>query len=178
VLNDIANALGLEAEYTIDYTAALPEAQGFRQEAFDDLPDHFGITGEEHRGYLLREINVSVDQTIEAVENTKSMGPVVYHCNPVEQFSPFTAKCEAITGEAQLVGSAAFAEETGLSDGQRVLFEIDGVTFKRVFKIDTSMSGNIALNPNYDMGLSAALLSSYRFKSVDFSSTKNEEVGS
>jgi NADH-quinone oxidoreductase subunit G len=106
------------------------------------------------------------------------MGPVVYHCNPVEQFSPFTAKCEAITGEAQLVGSAAFAEETGLSDGQRVLFEIDGVTFKRVFKIDTSMSGNIALNPNYDMGLSAALLSSYRFKSVDFSSTKNEEVGS
>ena len=178
LLNDIANALGLEAEYTIEYTAALPEAQGFKAEAFDDLPDYFDITGKEHRGYLLDEVSVPVDQRIESVERTGKMGPVVYHCNPVEQFSPFTAKCAAITGEAQLVGSAAFAEERGLSDGQKVSFEIDGVTFNRVFKIDTSMSGNIALNPSYDMGLSAALISSYRFKSIDFSATKNEEVGS
>ncbi|MDM5271491.1 2Fe-2S iron-sulfur cluster-binding protein [Sulfurovum sp. zt1-1] len=178
VLNDIANALGLEAEYTIEYTASLPEAQGFRQEAFDDLPDYFDITGEEHRGYLLSEVKVPVDQTIETVESTTSMGSVVYQCNPAEQFSPFTAKCEAIASEAQLVGSIAFANETGLNDGQNVSFEIDGVTFNRVFKIDTSMSGNIALNPSFDMGLSAALISSYRFKSVDFSATKNEEVGS
>ncbi|MGC9350979.1 MAG: 2Fe-2S iron-sulfur cluster-binding protein [Sulfurovum sp.] len=178
VLNDIANALGLEAEYTIDYTASLPEAKGFGKEAFDDLPDHFDITGVEHRGYLLSDLKVAVEQTIEAVEETKGMGAVVYHCNPAEQFSPFTAKCEPITTEAQLVGSTAFAEETGLSDGQRVSFEIDGVTFDRVFKIDTSMSGNIALNPSYDMGLSAALIFSYRFKSIDFSASKNEEVGS
>jgi NADH-quinone oxidoreductase subunit G len=178
VLNDIANALGLEAEYTIDYTASLPEAKGFRAEAFDDLPDHFDITGKEHRGYLLDDVKVSVDQMIEKVEETKPMGAVVYHCNPAEQFSPFTAKCEAITSEAELVGSAAFAEEAGLSDGERVSFEIDGVTFDRVFKIDTSMGGNIALNPSYDMGLSAALIFSYRFKSIDFSASKNEEVGS
>jgi NADH-quinone oxidoreductase subunit G len=132
----------------------------------------------EHRGYLLSDLKVAVEQTIEAVEETKGMGAVVYHCNPAEQFSPFTAKCEPITTEAQLVGSTAFAEETGLSDGQRVSFEIDGVTFDRVFKIDTSMSGNIALNPSYDMGLSAALIFSYRFKSIDFSASKNEEVGS
>ena len=178
VLNDIANALGLEAEYTIEYTATLPQAQGFRQVAFDDLPDHFSITGEEHRGYLLDEVKVLEDQTIQAVESPKNLGSVVYLYNRVEQFSPFTAKCEAITSEAQLLGSAAFAEERGLKDGERVSFRIDGVTFKRVFKIDTSMRGNIALNPNYDMGLSAALLSSYRFKNVDFSSIKNEEVGS
>ena len=178
VLNDIANALGMEAEYTIEYTASLPEAQGFKQEAFDDLPDYFDITGEEHRGYLLSEVKVPVDQTIEAVKGTKSMGTVVYQCNPAEQFSPFTAKCAAITSEAQLVGSVTFANETGLSDGQNVSFEIDGITFNRVFKIDTSMSGNIALNPSYDMGLSAALISSYRFKSIDFSAIKNEEVGS
>ncbi|MFT7879267.1 MAG: 2Fe-2S iron-sulfur cluster-binding protein [Sulfurimonas sp.] len=178
VLNDIANALGVEAEYTIDYTVSLPESKGFTAEAFDDLPDHYDITGEEHRGYLLEDVKVTVDQTIETVEETKGMGAVVYQCNPAEQFSPFTAKCEAISRDAALVGSTAFAEETGLSDGQRVSFEIDGVTFDRVFKIDTSMSGNIALNPSYDMGLSAALIFSYRFKSIDFSASKNEEVGS
>jgi NADH-quinone oxidoreductase subunit G len=178
VLNDIANALGLDAEYTIDYTVSLPESKGFRAEAFDDLPDHFDITGVEHRGYLLSDAKVSVEQAIETVEETQPMGAVVYHCNPAEQFSPFTAKCGPIASEAALVGSAAFAEEAGVSDGQRVSFEIDGVTFDRVFKIDTSMGGNIALNPSYDMGLSAALIFSYRFKSIDFSASKNEEVGS
>jgi NADH-quinone oxidoreductase subunit G len=178
VLNDIANALGIKAEYTIDYTAALPEDKGFKAEAFDDLPDYFGITGEEHRGYLLHDSKVAVDQTIDAVESVETMGAVVYRCEPSEQFSPFTAKCEAISHEAQLVGSEVFAKEMGLSDGQSITFTIDGVTFERLFKIDTTMSGNIALNPTYDMGLSAALISSYRFNRVDFAVSKNEEVGS
>jgi NADH-quinone oxidoreductase subunit G len=178
VLNDLANALGIKAEYTIDYTAALPEDKGFKAEAFDDLPDYFDITGEEHRGYLLHDSKVAVDQTIEAVESVETMGAAVYRCEPSEQFSPFTSKCEAISREAQLVGSEAFAKETGLSDGQSITFTIDEVTFERLFKIDTTMRGNVALNPTYDMGLSAALISSYRFSRVDFAVSKNEEVGS
>jgi NADH-quinone oxidoreductase subunit G len=47
-------------------------------------------------------------------------------------------------------------------------FVIDEVVFKRVFRIDTSMKGTIALNPLFDMGLSAALLSSYRFNRLKF----------
>lgn len=178
VLNDIANALGLEEEYTIDYTATLPEEQGFKAEAFDDLPNYFDMTGKEHRGYLLHTVKTAVDQSIEAVKEIEPMGAAVYRCNPSEQFSPFTAKCDAITEEAVLLGSEDYAKERGLSDGQRVTFQIDGVDFDRMFKIDTSMSGSVALNPDYDMGLSAALLSSYRFNRVDFAVSKNEEVGS
>ena len=178
VLNDIANAMGIKAEYTIDYTAMFPQEKGFKAEAFDDLPDYFDIGGEEHRGYLLHMAKAAMDQTIEAVEPFEAMETAVYLCNSAEQFSPFTARCEAIGSKAELVGSEVFAREAGLSDGQSVTFTIGGVTFERLFKIDTTMSGNIALNPTYDMGLSAALISSYRFKSIDFSATKNEEVGS
>jgi len=45
--------------------------------------------------------------------------------------------------------------------------EIDGVLFNRVFKIDTSLKGTIAINPTYDLGLSSALLSSYRFRRLE-----------
>ncbi len=39
-LNDIANALGLKSEWTVDYTSRLPENRGFRQSEFDALPNH------------------------------------------------------------------------------------------------------------------------------------------
>ena len=54
VLNDIANALGLNAEYTIEYTQALPIEKGFEAIEFDDLPDYFDSVGNENRGYLLK----------------------------------------------------------------------------------------------------------------------------
>ena len=54
VLNDIASALGLNAEYTIDYTQLLPQESGFEALAFDDLPNYFDAVGTEHRGYLLK----------------------------------------------------------------------------------------------------------------------------
>ena len=76
-----------------------------------------------------------------------------------------------ISSEGLLTGSETFAKETGLKDGQSVTFTIGGIEFERLFKIDTSMKGSIALNPTFDMGLSAALISSYRFSHVDFATT-------
>ena len=49
-LNDIANALGLEAENVIDYTVSLPVEKGFKSERFDDLPNHYENDGTEVRG--------------------------------------------------------------------------------------------------------------------------------
>jgi NADH-quinone oxidoreductase subunit G len=72
-----------------------------------------------------------------------------------------------------LIGSQQFATATKLSDGESISFAVDGVTFKRMFKIDTSMKGTIALNPTFDMGLSAPLVSSYRFSRVEI-----QKVGS
>ena len=174
VLNDIANALGLNAEYTIEYTKALPADKGFEAQEFDSLPDYFDTVGTEHRGYLLSEQETALNETLEEIAELDGFdGAVVYQCNPKEQFSAFTAKCEPITEEAFLSGSKQFATATKLSDGESISFVIDGVTFKRVFKIDTSMKGTIALNPTYDMGLSAPLVSSYRFSRLEI-----QKVGS
>ncbi len=174
VLNDIANTLGLNAEYTIDYTKVLPRDRGYRAEEFDTLPDYFDIVGREYRGYLLDDVEVSVDERLEEIEEMDTFdGAVVYNCNPTEHFSAFTAKCSLLKKEAVLLGSKQFAIATKLQDGERINFVIDGVYFSRVFKIDTSMKGTVALNPTFDIGLSASLLSSYRFSRLDF-----EKVGS
>jgi len=174
VLNDIANALGLDAEYTIEYTKALPLEKGFEAQEFDVLPDYFDTVGTEHRGYLLGNPETAVNETLSEIAELDGFdGAIVYQCNPKEQFSAFTAKCEPLAEEAFLIGSQQFATATKLSDGESISFAVDGVTFKRVFKIDTSMKGTIALNPTFDMGLSAPLVSSYRFSRVEI-----QKVGS
>lgn len=168
VLNDIANALGIYAEYTIDYTRQLSQDKGFKGLEFDSLLDYFDTTGVEHRGYLLDSQEVDTIEQIEEVEALDSLdGAVVYHCNPKEQFSAFTHLCEPLAQEACLVGSEQFAKVAKIEDGQSVTYTIARVKFERVFKIDTSMKGTIALNPSYDMGLSTPLLSSYRFSQVE-----------
>ena len=174
VLNDITNELGLDAEYTIEYTEKLPKDKGFKAVEFDTLPDYFNAKGEEHRGYVLDEVEVAVDEKIAALSKVTFLeGSVIYNCNPQEHFSPLTAKSQNLSQEAQLVGSSEFAEKQSLTEGDTVCYTIDGVAFERVFKIDTSLKGAIALNPTFDMGLSSALLSSYRFEKVDL-----ERVGS
>jgi len=174
VLNDIANALGLHAEYTIGYTKELPEEKGFESIDFDALPDYFDSIGREHRGYLLKEKKVPVSRTLEEVTELEGYdGAVVYNCNPTEQFSAFTAKASSLDDEAVLLGSQQFAMATKLKDGDRIRFTVDGVKFDRLFKIDTTMKGTIALNPVFDMGLSGALVSSYRFKRLDFERAGN-----
>ena len=174
VLNDIANALGLQARYTIDYTKELPLAKGYSGVEFDSLPDYFSATGEEHRGYILEDVTVDRDVSVEEVAEINGFdGTVIYNCNPQEHFSAFTAKSNNLTKEAYLLGSEQFATAAKLTDGDTISYTIDSIKFERVFKIDTSLKGTIALNPTFDMGLSSALLSSYRFNKVDL-----ERVGS
>ena len=92
-LNDIANALGLDARYTIDYTKVLPKEKGYESLGFDDLPNYFDAVGNENRGYLLKAQKISVNRKLSEVEEIEGFdGAVIYNCNPTEQFSPFTAK--------------------------------------------------------------------------------------
>ena len=174
VLNDLANELGLNAKHTIDYTKELPVAKGFKSVEFDSLSDYFDAKGNEHRGYILDEVEVSVDVSIEDVAEMSAFdGTIIYNCNPQEHFSAFTAKSNNLTKDAFLLGSQQFATAAKLSNGDTICYTINSVKFERVFKIDTSLKGTIALNPTFDMGLSTALLSSYRFSKVDL-----ERVGS
>jgi len=168
ILNDIANALELEREYTIDYTKSLPIEKGFEAVEFDTLPDYYDASGNEYRGYLLNEVEVNIDESIEEPNEIAGIdGAVIYNCNPQEHFSPFTAKCKQLEQEVNLLGSQQFATASRLRDGDTVSYTINGIDFKRVFKIDTSLKGTIALNPIFDMGLSTALLFSYRFSRLE-----------
>jgi NADH-quinone oxidoreductase subunit G len=156
----------------------LPEEKGFQPAAFDTLPDYFDAVGNEHRGYLLKPQKVSVKRELSEVEELEAYdGVVIYRCDPVNHFSPFTAKSPLLKEEAVLSGAPQFATVTKLQNGDMITFEVDGVSFKRVFKIDTSMKGTVALNPTFDMGLSASSLSSYRFSRLVYEKANNEKIG-
>jgi NADH-quinone oxidoreductase subunit G len=128
------------------------------------LPDYFDAVGNEHRGYLLNSIVCPNEGEVEEVAELPTYdGGVVYLCNDTNQFSPFTNKSKKLKNGAHLRGSQQFAQLSKLQDGQKVRFEIDGVEYKRVFMIDTSMKGTIAINPYADMGLSSTTVSYYRF---------------
>jgi NADH-quinone oxidoreductase subunit G len=66
---------------------------------------------------------------------------------------------------------------TKLQDGDLISYEIEGVKFRRVFKIDTHMKGVIALNPISAIKLSAYLISSYRFSRLAFEKINNQNIG-
>ena len=174
-LNDVANALGLEASLTVDYTARLPEKAGYECRGFDDIPYHFTNAEGEVRGYELKRHKHPVDSSIEPVADLPEFnGPVLYRCDPVLHFGAQTARTSQLGKEApELVGSEQFATAAKLKPGQRVRINVGGCEMERVFRIDPDLKGTVALNPTFDLGLSEDLLSSiYRY-----SQSKIEIVG-
>ena len=164
VLNDIMSALGLKREYTIDYTRSLPQEKGYRSVEFDALPDYYDITGREQRGYLLTLSENESLLDLKAVSDLPAYdGVVLYQCNEGNQFSAFTEKSRQLKREVSLRGSAQFSAAAKLHEGERVKFSLHGIEYERVFTIDTSLKGTVAINPTFDMGLSSASVSYYRF---------------
>jgi NADH-quinone oxidoreductase subunit G len=166
VLNDIANALGMEAEYTIDYTEQLPTAKGFKAEKFDNLPNHYTNAGEEVRGYLLECQNVAAgDESVEKYDEAGKMeGEMIYLANPVRQFTAFTAKTTQLDEEGGLYVSEALATAKGLAAGDEVRVSANGneVTVKVI--VDNKIDGAIACLPTFDSKInSEALFGGYRF---------------
>ena len=90
-------------------------------------------------------------------------GSVVYRCNPLSQFNPFTDKAHQIIDEAVLVGSEQFAVAARIKSGEFVRFTIDGKVTERMFKINKKLKGTIAMNPSFD---SSENYDSYRYNQV------------
>jgi len=167
-LKDIANALGLSAEYTVSYTQEFPLSQGYRAVAFDALPDSFTDTGVCNRGYPLEEIALEQQVEIAEIEELDGYdGVVVYHCDTQTDLAEKIRAAKEMR-YPPLTGSNQFAMAAKLKDGEVIEFTSDGVMFRRIFRIDSSMKGTVALNPVFDKGLDAALLSSYRFDRLTF----------
>jgi NADH-quinone oxidoreductase subunit G len=166
-LVDIAREMGMALEHVIELTPELPGAAGYREEAFDELPDSFDALGGIRRGYRL-EVRQSRRATLpkEPEELESFDGAVVYRCNPGRHFSPFTEKAHQLKEEPVLRGSSQFAMAAKISDGDRVRFEQDGLEFERIFRLDPSMKGTVAVHPDYDRKLEAFGRRGYRFASV------------
>jgi NADH-quinone oxidoreductase subunit G len=165
VLNDLAAALGVRAEYTVDYTPQLPEAAGFKPVAFDDLENFHAPLGEDVRGYLLENVAVDAVGSVEAVEDLPEFnGTVVYRCNPVNQFNANTAKASQLAEEGILYGSEQFAVAAKISDGDVVTVETGTVRTTRTFRVDATMKGTVALNPTFDLSASEVPSGTYRFE--------------
>jgi len=164
-LNDIANNLGLNKRYTIDYTPLLPKEQGFKEELFDHLPCFFENDGTEHRGYTLENADVESKVELFEVEELQSYdGTIVYVCNPNSQKNVFTNICTHLQTDGALVGSTQFATAAKIKDGENVIIELAGKTVEKAFKLDESLKGTIALMPIFDLGFEGQEIGSkYRF---------------
>ena len=170
VLNDIANALGLNAENTIDYTKELPTSKGFKSEDFDSLPNYYTNSGEEMRGYELKNKGkkASSDESVKEIDEALALTDgVLYSANPVRQFSEFTNKTTNLDEESGLYLSEEFLSDSDLSAGDSVKVKSENGELVTKVVSDNKIAGNIMVLPTFDSKLnSEALFSGYRFASA------------
>ena len=152
VLNDIANALGLKAALTIDYTAALPTEKGYQTLNFDDLPCHYTNRGEEIRGYRLanRKVRKNKAAADKIDEKGALTGDIVYRCNPVLQFNAFTQKTHQLAEEPHILLSKQKLESLGLQEGDRLRVKTEHGSVELAVATDKFIGGEIALVPDFD----------------------------
>jgi len=168
VLNDLANALGMKADLTIEYTEALSTEKGFKTEKFDDLDNYYENDGTEKRGYVLDVVKVATgsDENVEAFNDTK-IEKALYLANPVRQFSDFTAKAHQSKEKPGLHASGSYLEANGLSIGDKVKVTTAKGTLEVEVSHDHFIDGEIAYLTTFDSKLkSEALFDGYRFTSA------------
>ena len=161
-LNDIALALGMTENNTVDYTKELVVYDGFKSIEFDKLENFLSDFGDDIRGYLLDEVECETSGKIEELDDLPEFnGTVIYHSNPVLQFNSYTNKAKLLEKDNTLRGSAQFAAAARISDGDIVEISIGADVISRAFKLDKELKGTIALNPTFDYAIDASL---YRFE--------------
>jgi NADH-quinone oxidoreductase subunit G len=171
-LNDLANALGVGKEHTIDFTSELPLESGFKGVSFDSLENFLAPLGEDIRGYLLDEVEVTMDGELSDVDSLPEFnGTIIYNVNPVLQFNSYTNVAKQLERDITLRGSAQFAAAARVSDGDMVEISFADKTIVRKFKLQEELKGTIALNPTFDLNES---ISSYRFQKSKIMRVNNE----
>ncbi len=166
-LNDIAKALGLELEETIDYTKELPTHRGFSAVAFDDLPDYYTNAGEEIRGYVLKNMGrrVSADESVNTIDETLVMeNDIIYLANPVRQFTDFTKKTTNLDEESGVYMSEESLSKSDFNEGDAVVVKTANGELTSKIVSDNKIAGDIVVLPTFDSNLnSEALVNGYRF---------------
>ncbi len=171
-LNDIANAvLEQKVENTVNYTSMLPADKGYKGITFDELRNGFDRYGNDLRGYSLDENSIKTDSQNSDIEEISDIdtynGTVVYRCEPLHQFNKNTGKSLLLQTNKHLRGSSSFAAAAKIKDGDEVNIRYNNQIVKKVFKIDSSIKGTVALYPTFDNEFHNDMMEEgYRFKQV------------
>ena len=169
-LNDIANALGLEVDNTIDYTVELPTSKGFKAQEFDALPNHYTNSGEEMRGYELKNVKrrIGSNRDVKEIDESLSLeNQLIYLANPVRQFNDFTNKATQLDEESGVYMSEEFLANSDFNAGDSVKVKTENGELVAKVVSDNKIAGDIVIIPSFDSKLnSEALFSGYRFASA------------
>lgn len=175
-LNDLANRiLDVKQKHTIDYTELLAIKKEFNPVKFDEMKNGFDKYGNDLRGYSLNKLEIPiVNEMPKEIEELEAYnGSIIYRCEPLHQFNKATAKSLLLQSDTHLRGSSSFAIAAKIKAGDKVNIIYNNQVKTKIFKVDTTIKGTIALYPTFDDGLSDDLIpSGYRFKRV-----KIEKVG-
>ncbi|EMD1346094.1 NADH-quinone oxidoreductase subunit G [Campylobacter coli] len=154
-LNDLANALGFDEEYTINYTKRLPINKGFSPLEFDSLDNFYTNGGECKRGYDLNlechKKSAKNEFIAPHLQNLTLQEDeiLLYSANPSYQFGRFSNRASA-TNEAIFLGvSQNLAKEKNLQDKDLVKLKIQDKELSLSVRIDKDIK-NGAFLPYFD----------------------------
>ncbi|WP_169754691.1 NADH-quinone oxidoreductase subunit G [Campylobacter curvus] len=160
-LNDLANALGLSARYTIDYTHELPKSGGFKAVKFDDLKNFYDNDGKAHRGYELENLSILTKDDLD-ISNFKAFsckkaeilqddGEIcIYRANPIRHFSKFTNRTKLLNEVGALYASAEFLAKFKLDQNDAAIIKKGEDEIAILVKLDKDLSGEWAYLGDFD----------------------------
>ncbi len=165
-LNDLANALGLEAEYTVEYTPQLPRTKGFMMAYFDALPNMYDNGGNEIRGYDLKAKSIKPSDKVEKLKKTLNLREgIIYLSNPINQFNAFTNKAHQLKSEGGLYCSSELLEKLSLQEGDEVEVKVGSKSMTLKAILDKQLTGEVPYLPTFDTTIASEELfeEGYRF---------------
>ncbi len=163
-LNDIANALGLMAKDTIDYTPNLPKEKGYKGIKFDDLENFYANNGTSHRGYKLEISNFTLNDDIEPLlkeknePNLKDGEALVNLTNPINLPSFFANYATQTAKRAKLYASSEFMAKFEISQNEAIILEKDEHNLAICVELDSELGGVAAYLGNYDDKLDVGVI--------------------
>ncbi|MPB17288.1 NADH-quinone oxidoreductase subunit G [Campylobacter lari] len=166
-LNDLANALGFDEEFTINYTKFLPQNKGFRAIEFDELENYYDNGGANHRGYELDFSSLKLEkkefspQKID--ENNGNLN--LYFANPIHQFSKLSNK--AFNEVGALFLSPDLMQKFDLKDDDSVILKAKHAQIALSVKTDENLENGAYLG-DYDSKLNTQdLFKGLRYIKID-----------
>lgn len=164
-LNDLMSALKSGRKFTIHWTEMLGNKKGFHAIEFDALPNGYTNSGEENRGYLLKNLGKRAGSAkVEKFDETLALdGEIAYRCNPQRQFNDFTDKAHQIFETFSIYASPSKAKLLG----EKVEIDFGGEVLVCGVVSDERMSGDIVKVPDFQSTKDIySLFGKDRFKTV------------